>query len=270
MIELIDTHCHIHESGARTGEKATRARWAEAGNPRPADVIAEAQDAGVSNVLCIGCTLADSKGAVALAQAHDAVRASIGIHPHEAARHLEPAVQKEFAALAVQPKVVAVGECGLDYFYEHSPRADQIRLLHLQCGLAQECGLPMVFHVREAFADFWPVLDQYPGLRGVVHSFTGTRGELDEILARGLFVGQNGIVTFMKKPEQLAVVKAVPLESLLLETDSPFLTPVPYRGTICLPKHLRTTAEFLSNLRGESLETLAAATTKNARELFRF
>ena len=164
---------------------------------------------------------------------------------------------------------MAIGECGLDYFYEHSPKEAQIQVLRFQLELAQKHNLPLVFHVREAFQDFWPIFDEFPGLRGVVHSFTAGQKELDEIVARGLYVGLNGIVTFMKRPEQLDVIKAVPLENMLLETDAPFLTPVPYRGTICEPKHVRVTAEFLSTLLARPLEEIAAHTTRNAETLFR-
>ena len=126
----------------------------------------------------------------------------------------------------------------------------------------------MIFHVREAFEDFWPIFDEFKGVRGVIHSFTATQKELDDILSRGLYVGLNGIMTFTKQDAQLAAAKAVPLDRLVLETDAPFLTPAPYRGTICEPKHVRITAEFLADLRGESLAAIADATTHNARKLF--
>jgi len=142
-------------------------------------------------------------------------------------------------------------------------------VLKFQLDLAQEFNLPLIFHIRDAFEDFWPIFDQYKGLKGVVHSFTANTKELEEVLARGLCVGLNGIMTFTKQANQLAAAKAVPLDKLLLETDAPFLTPAPFRGTICEPKHVRVTAEFLSHLRNESLEDIAAATTQNAAQLFK-
>lgn len=270
MIELFDTHCHIQESQVtKTDQDATLDRWAKIGNPSPKELIDEAQEDNVTRLMCVGCSTEDSERAATLAAQYDSVWASIGIHPHEAKIHLEsPELLDRFRALATLPKVRAVGECGLDYFYEHSPREDQMEILHFQLKLAQEHNLPMIFHVREAFADFWPIFDQYPGVRGVVHSFTGTKEELQQILARDLYVGLNGIMTFTKDPAQLEVAKAVPQGSLVLETDAPFLTPAPYRGTICRPKHVRVTAEFLANLRGETLESLAETTTRNARKLF--
>lgn len=270
-IALFDTHCHIHEAPVRgEGEPdATQNLWAKLGHPQPQVLIADARAAGVAKLLCVGCSLADSRRAVALAQAESNVWASIGVHPHEAQVHLEHSTWlEEFAQLAGQPKVVAIGECGLDYFYNHSPREAQIAVLRFQLELARHHDLPMVFHVREAFDDFWPIFDEFPGIRGVIHSFTAGKKELREILARDLFVGLNGITTFMKKAEQLEAIKAVPLEKMVLETDAPFLTPVPYRGTICVPRHVRVVAEFLSDLRDESLETIAVHTTHNADILF--
>ena len=271
-MQLFDTHCHIQEAGPEAGGDDLREAWRRDGREHnPDDMIAEARKAGVAELLCVGCTPADSAAAVKFVQNREGTWASIGIHPHEAQKYIDDAgALKQFAALATKPKVVAVGECGLDYFYNHSPKAAQIRMLRWQIELAIAHDLPLVFHVREAFEDFWPIFDEYKsaGLRGVIHSFTATQKELDEIVARGLYVGLNGITTFMKDPAQLAAAKAVPTEHLLLETDAPFLTPYPYRGTVCEPRHVRLTVEFLSKLRGEPLETLAQASTNNAHNLF--
>ncbi len=269
-MQLVDTHCHIHEVDALAANlrTETRQRYAKAGVTDPDKLIKAAKADNVTSLICVGTTLEDSKVACEFAASRAGVWASIGIHPHEAKDHLKLAEQKAFMDLADKPKVVAVGECGLDYYYTHSPKEEQIELLHFQLSLAQKHGLPLTFHVRDAFADFWPVFDQYKGVRGVIHSFTATRKELDEVLARGLYVGLNGIMTFTKDQEQLAAAKAVPLDRLVLETDAPFLTPHPYRGTICEPKHVRVTAEFLAKLRSESLAKLATATTNNAQKLF--
>jgi len=269
-MQLFDTHCHFQESGcADNPQDMTQKLWAKAGSPSSNDIIARAQASDVTGFMCVGCAYTDSVRAISTAAAHDNVWASIGIHPHEAKVHLDdPALLEKFAILATEPKVKAVGECGLDYYYENSPRQDQQKILRFQIELALKHNLPMIFHVRDAFEDFWPIFDQYQGIRGVIHSFTATQKELDEILARDLYVGLNGIMTFTKQEAQLAAAKAVPLDRLVLETDAPFLTPAPYRGTICEPKHVRTTAEFLADLRGESLATIANATTQNARKLF--
>jgi TatD DNase family protein len=220
----------------------------------------------------VGCDLADSQLAVQFAQSRADCWASIGLHPHEA-QHFHDQSDKltKLADLASQDKVVAVGECGLDYFYEHSPKALQVKVLRFQLGLAQEYNLPLIFHVREAFADFWPIFDEYNSrkpLRGVLHSYTDNNQNLEAALTRGLYIGVNGIATFAKAPEQLDVYKTIPLGNLLLETDAPFLTPTPYRGSINQPKHVRTVAHFLAGLRDEDFETLAATTTRNAQHLF--
>lgn len=272
-MQLTDTHCHIHEilgsDGPDADEHSMVSRWHAAGKTNPDVVIADAQTAGVTRLICVGCTVADSQLAVEFVQTRPQCWASIGIHPHEAARYQnDTAALATFAALAARESVVAVGECGLDYHYNHSPKAAQENILRFQLELAQKHHLPLIFHIREAFADFWPIFDDYQGLRGVVHSFTGSQTELDQALARGLYIGQNGIVTFTKDSAQLAATRAIPRDRLLLETDAPFLTPMPHRGTICEPKHAYTTGVFLAELRGESLDELARTTTCNAQTLF--
>jgi len=269
-MQLIDTHCHIHEAGQKADKLNPTARlWSKAGSPAPNDILARAETEGVTKMICVGTTLPDSRLAVDFVADRPHCRASIGIHPHEAQHYAsQPQKIAAFAALANKPKVIAVGECGLDYFYSHSPAADQEKILRLQIELALAHGLPLIFHVREAFDSFWPIFDSYKGLRGVIHSFSAGMTELEQVLQRGLYVGLNGIMTFTKQAVQLDAAKAVPLGSLLLETDAPFLTPYPFRGSICEPRHVRVTAEFLAELRGESLQTLASATTHNAQRLF--
>lgn len=254
LMELVDTHCHIHFADYQLD---------------PNEVIAAANADGVTTLICVGCTLSDSISGVALAAKYDNLWSTIGLHPHEAKEYVhDHHALQQFRDLATKPKVVAVGEIGLDYYYDHSSKIDQIKLLRFQLDLAKEYNLPVIFHVRDAFNDFWPIFDEYKGIRGVVHSFSATEVELKQILSRGLYVGLNGIMTFTKDAEQLTAAKNVPLDRLLLETDAPFLTPRPFRGTICQPKHVRVTAEFLSELRGEPLDMLAAKTTENARTLF--
>ncbi len=252
-MQFVDTHCHIHFADYALD---------------PEQVLEAARADGVTQLLCVGCTLGDSQAGVEFAERHEGVWASVGLHPHEAKEYVndDHALQK-FRELAGQPKVVAIGEIGLDYYYNHSDKADQIELLRFQLTVAQAQKLPVILHVRDAFADFWPIYDEFK-LPGVIHSFSAGTDELEQILQRDLHIGLNGIMTFTKDHDQLAAAKAVPLNRLLLETDAPFLTPSPFRGTICQPKHVRVTAEFLSSLRGESLGQLAAATTANARNLF--
>lgn len=247
---LIDTHCHIHSNDYKLD---------------PDEVISAAATDGVSKILVIGTDVADSKTAIDFAHKRDNVWATIGLHPHDA--KLGP---KTFEALArlMSEEVVAVGECGLDYYYNHSAKKDQAAALDFQLSLAKKHELPLVFHIRDAFEDFWPIFDRYQNLSGVVHSFTAGVKELEGILSRGLLIGLNGITTFTKDKIQLDAVKLIPLGSLVLETDAPFLTPTPYRGTVNEPKQTLQTARFLSGLRDESLEELAKATTENAEKLF--
>ncbi|HSX15498.1 MAG TPA: TatD family hydrolase [Candidatus Saccharimonadales bacterium] len=269
-VDLFDTHCHTHEMVQRI--TPVYDKWHSDGLERtPESTIAAAHEAGVGRMLCIGTSLADSELAIDFVTDKEQMWASIGIHPHEAAVALAGGHLDAFRSLVGRPKVVAVGECGLDYFYEHSPREAQIKVLKAQIELALEHHLPLSFHVREAFDDFWPIFDSYRGadLRGVLHSYTDTLANLEQAVKRGLYVGVNGIATFAKHDDQLAMYKAIPKELLVLETDAPFLTPVPFRGKVCESKHVRVTAAFVADLRGETLGSLAASTTGNARRLFK-
>ncbi len=267
-MQLVDTHCHIHEAAFTEGDDAaTRSAWARFGDPDPNRLIAEAEQQGVGSMICVGTTLVDSRQAVSFVHGRPQCVASIGIHPHEAKDGIAalPALRQ---LLDESTKIVAIGECGLDYFYQHSSKDDQLKALRFQIELALEFDLPLIFHVREAFDDFWPIVDDYKGIRGVVHSYTDSQTNLQKLLERGLFVGVNGIATFTKSDDQLAMYRAIPLDRLLCETDAPFLTPTPLRGKMNVPANVRLVAEFMANLRGENLETLATRTTLSAQTLF--
>ena len=253
-MQLIDTHCHIHFSDYGLDAEA---------------VIVEARSEGVSDMICVGCTIEDSRLGIDFAKRKDHIWAAVGLHPHEAAHYVnnEKALQ-ELRDFATKPKVIAIGEIGLDYYYEHSSKAAQKELLRFQLSLAQEHNLPVIFHVRDAFEDFWPIYDEFK-VPGVIHSFSAGVAEVQAIVKRGLYIGLNGIMTFTKNQDQLDAARAIPLSKIVLETDAPYLTPTPYRGTICQPKHVATTAEFLSNLRHEPLADFARATTQNAQALFK-
>jgi len=216
-------------------------------------------------MICVGTTEQSSREAVEFAAAHDDIFATVGVHPHDAKDGYA-----DIARLAGEKNVVAVGEIGLDYYYTHSPRDVQILALETQLQIAQDHMLPVSFHAREAFEDFWPVLDNFHGIRGVLHSFTDTIETLDTALSRGLYIGVNGICTFTKDDRQKAMFMAVPLERLLLETDAPFLTPVPFRGKVNEPGMVSEVALHYANMRGVSYAQLAHRTTANAETLFRF
>ena len=258
-MKLIDSHTHIH--------------FDEFNNDRAA-VMKRAEEAGVSKLITVGTDALTSAGAVTMSREYGGVWAAVGLHPHEAG--LGHGALQEIARLARLDKVVAIGECGLDYYRHLSPADDQEKALRFQLELGLELGLPLVFHIRDAFDDFWSIFDDYQGARGVgghplrgeVHCFTGGMAEMNAAVDRGLYVALNGIMTFSKQEWQLDAARAVPLERLLLETDCPYLAPAPYRSQRNEPARLVDTAAFLAELRGESVEELAAATTANAERLF--
>jgi len=254
-MELVDTHCHLYFERLAVDIDG---------------VLERAADAGIKRMVCVGTSLKDSRQAVELAQKHRGVWASVGAHPHEAEDFLQNPNRSEILnKLSISARVVAVGEIGLDYYKSQTPADIQRKALRAQIEAGLPSGLPFIFHVRDAWSDFWPIFDEYKDLRGVVHSFSSGRKQLDAALSRGLYVGLNGIMTFTKDQAQLEAAKQVPLDRLVLETDAPFLTPAPKRGEVCEPRHVATTAEFLANLRSEPLEVLAHATTQNAQELFK-
>jgi len=250
---LIDTHAHIHFDQFREDLD---------------DLLDRAASAGVGKILTVGCNDTDSAQAVAVARAYEHVWASVGLHPHDADRGYE--ALEEVARLAELEKVVAIGECGLDNFRSETTPEDQERALRFQIELGIERNLPMIFHVRDAFPQFFAILDEYQGdgVRGLVHCFTAGVPELEGSLERGLHIALNGIMTFTKDHKQLDAAKHVPLDCLVLETDCPFLAPVPMRGKQNEPANVALTAKFLAELRGEALEDLEAATSKNAETLF--
>jgi TatD DNase family protein len=268
-MKLIDTHCHIQSVGLDRGEVTTRSLWAKDPELDASMVVDGALRSGVYQMICVGCDLDDSILAINFAKGYPSCFASIGLHPHEADHYVNQLAKLDgFTKLATSPKVVAVGECGLDYFYNHSTKENQITILRFQLELAIEHNLPVIFHVREAYDDFWPILDDYQGIRGVLHSFTDTTENLYRAIERGLYIGVNGIATFTNKPHQLDMYKAIPLDKLVLETDAPFLSPSPFRGKICKPEYVSQTAKFLAGLRKVDTDQLAQATTENAKRLF--
>jgi TatD DNase family protein len=249
---LIDTHAHIHFDDYRAELDAALDRAAAA---------------GVEKIITVGVDEVDSGQSVAVAKAIANVWATVGLHPHEADRGYE--ALEEVARLAEFEKVVAIGECGLDYFKSETTHEDQERALRFQIELGLERDLPMVFHVRDAFPDFFRIFDDYDEVRGLVHCFTAGVDEMQDAVDRGLYVALNGIMTFTKDASQLAAARKLPLDHLVLETDCPFLTPAPKRGQRNEPANIALTAKFLADLRGEPLEDLEAATSRNAEELFR-
>lgn len=252
---LIDTHCHIHEADY------------------PLDVaytLRRAQEAGVGQLICVGTSLESSRLALAFADDYPNSYASIGVHPHDTSGGWEglDTLAAGVKAATDRQTLVAVGEIGLDYFYTHSLRQVQIEALQAQMQLARDLDLPIIFHVRDAFDDFWPIFDTFAGIRGVLHSFTDTQANMEAALGRGLSIGVNGISTFTRDDAQKAMFASIPLKKLLLETDAPFLTPHPLRGKVNEPAFVEIIAKHHALIRGVDVTQVADATTANARALF--
>lgn len=252
-MHFTDTHCHVHDADYPVNRE---------------EVLARARQAGVDNLICVGTNVKSSQLAAEFASNHDNIWASLGIHPHEA-KETNETVDNLRPLLDKSQKIVAIGECGLDYFYSHSPKEAQIPLLKAQIELALDRDLPLIFHVRDAFDDFWPIFDSYQGIRGVLHSFTDSKENLDRAVKRGLFIGVNGISTFTKVESQIEMFRSIPLDHLLLETDAPFLTPTPKRGIINEPAFVTLVAQYLTDLQHTSLTELSGATNQNATKLFK-
>lgn len=229
-------------------------------------VIERAREVGLAAILNVGADLASSRAAVALVEQYDFVYAAVGVHPHDA-KTVTPAVLDELRVLAHHPKVVAVGEIGLDYYRDLSPRPVQRQVFADQLALATELALPVVIHDREAHDDVLAVLRGWQGT-GVIHSYSAGLERLEEVMALGFFASISGPVTFRRAHRLRAVAAAVPLERLLVETDCPYLTPVPYRGRRNEPAYVRYVAEAVAQARGMAEEELARATADNARRLF--
>ena len=247
-MQLIDTHCHIHSADYKLEAE---------------EVYSRAIEAGVAKMICVGTDVGDSKLAVDFANNHKEVFASVGVHPHEAKHGIDGLKE-----LVSQSKVIAIGEIGLDYFYEHSDRQTQMDIFEQQLQIAADSNLPVIFHVREAFDDFWPIVEKFPNIKGVLHSFTDSQENAEKAIEKGFLIGINGIATFTKDAAQQQVYASLPIDKIILETDSPYLTPVPYRGKLNEPVFVREVARYLSTVRSTSVDELALQTTRNATNLF--
>lgn len=247
---LIDTHCHIHDVEY---------------NFDVDQVFKYAHGNGVEKVICIGTSQDDSRRAIEFATKYNDAYCSVGVHPHESKNgfsEIDGLINIENKSL------VAIGEIGLDYHYDFSPRDIQIEALQAQIEIALKHNLPIIFHVREAFDDFWPIFDNFHGIRGVVHSFTDNQLNAEKVLNRDLYIGVSGFSTFTKDKSQMEMFSKLPLNRLLLETDAPYLTPVPFRGKVNEPAYVRSIAEHQASISGVSLSEIANTTTCNARTLF--
>jgi TatD DNase family protein len=254
---LIDTHTHLDDQRYDADRE---------------EIIRRAQDRGVGAFVSIGCDLTSSRAAVALADRYGSVYASVGVHPHEV-RHIADDWYDELRRLAQHQKVVGYGEIGLDYHYNYSPPRLQRERFREQICLARGLGLPIIVHTREAQDDTILILreEQAVDRGGVFHCFSGDAELAKAALDLGFYLSFSGVITFQNATALREVVKTVPLDRVLVETDCPYLTPVPHRGKRNEPAYVRLVAEKILELRGEvgSLERLGEITTQNARRLFR-
>ncbi|MFC0203091.1 TatD family hydrolase [Novosphingobium soli] len=252
---LIDSHCHLEYEGLVEDQRG---------------VLARARSAGIAGFLNISTRRREWDRVVATAARERDVWASVGIHPHEADEHADLGDSALREATA-HPRVIGIGETGLDYYYDKSDRAVQQALFRTHIAVARETGLPLIIHTRDAEADTLRILEEemgkgaYPAL---IHCFTASAGFGRAVLDLGLSISLSGIVTFKNAKDLQEIAKTIPEDRLLVETDSPFLAPVPHRGRPCEPAFTRDTAAFLADLRGITLEHLAQATTRNFFGLF--
>ena len=251
---LVDSHCHLDYP-----------EFADLG-----DVVRRAADAGVGAMLSIGTELSRFPGVLAVAEAQDNIYCTVGVHPHEAGKGPMVALD-ELLRLAQHPKVVGFGESGLDYFYEHSPRAEQQESFCIHIEAARRMQLPLVVHTRDAEDDTLDILKTEMGkgaFPALIHCFSASKAFAEEVLALGLYISVSGIVTFNKADNVREAVKDVPLDRLLVETDAPYLAPIPFRGRPNEPAYTRYTAEKLAEIKGISFDDLEQATTDNFYRLF--
>lgn len=256
---LIDSHCHID------GEQFDSDRD---------EVIERAKEAGIAAMLNIGTgdpQSDDFRRAVAVAEKYDNVYASVGVHPHDAKLYNDAAESHLKDLVASSKKVIAWGEIGLDYYYDHSPRDVQRKVFVRQICTARELGLPIIIHSRDADDETVEILSQecsYEDFRGIMHCFGGTAGMAEALMTLGFFISFAGNVTFKKADNLREAARVVPLNRLLVETDCPFLTPVPFRGKRNEPAFVAQTAAFLAELYGVPLGLLAEYTTRNFCSMF--
>jgi TatD DNase family protein len=244
-----DTHCHTQEQMVETGSD---------------ELLQRARAAGVERFIVIGTDANTSAEAITIANMHNDVWATVGLHPHDAVNGVDT-----IAHLATSPRVVGIGECGLDYYYEHSPRHIQMTAFAQQIALAKEHGLSLVIHTRDAWQDTFDVLDA-EGMpeNTVIHCFSGGPEEARQCLDRGAYLSFSGIVTFKNAHELREAALLCPADRLLVETDSPFLAPVPFRGKPNEPAHVSVVGTAIADLRGVNPAEMAATTTANALRAF--
>ena len=249
---LVDTHCHLDDHGFDADRQ---------------EVISRAQASGVAHIITVGTGLKSSEAALALARSHPFIYAAVGLHPHEA-KDFDEKIRERLFEMAADEKTVAIGETGLDYHYMHSPKEAQAHAFRAQVEIARQTGLPVIIHSREAGDGALKILEQAGGVAGVLHCFSGDSKMAQAAVEMGLYISFAGQVTFRKADLLRQVASDVPDDRLLMETDAPYLAPVPFRGKRNEPAYLAETARVLAQIRGISPEDLARITSLNASKLF--
>lgn len=252
---LIDSHCHLEYKGLVEDQQG---------------VLARARTAGIGGFLSISTRQREWDQVIATAEREADVWASVGIHPHEADGHADLG-EGGLLAAAEHPKVIAIGETGLDYYYDHSDRATQQALFRRHISVSRQTGLPIIIHTRDAEADTFAILAdemEQGAFPALIHCFTASADFARKVLDLGLTISLSGIVTFKNAKDLQDIAADLPEDRILVETDAPFLAPIPHRGKVCEPAFTADTARFIAPLRGQSPEALAEATTRNFFKLF--
>lgn len=252
---LIDSHCHLHFSAlSKDGE----------------GVLTRARAAGIERFLNVCTSRRDFDATCQIAESHDDVICSFGVHPHHAAEEGEDVSVEQIVEFTKHPKVIAIGETGLDYFYNKSPPEKQQETFRRHIRAARATKLPLIIHSRDAEQDTLRILDEEGwGISGILHCFSSKRFLAEDGLKHGLYVSFSGILTFNKSEELRGIAKDVPMDRLLVETDAPYLAPLPFRGKVCEPAYVAETARVLADVKGVGFDVIARQTTDNFYALFR-
>ena len=250
---LFDTHAHMNDPAFDDDREV---------------VLLGLKDKGVDRMMNVGCCLDSSKDCIAMAEKYPFVYASVGSHP-DSADEVDEAVIEQYRKMAQHPKVKAIGEIGLDYYYETIPREIQQKAFRMQMELAREISMPVIVHERNAHDDGMRIAKEYKGVTGVFHCYSGSAEMARQLVDMGWYIGFTGVLTFKNARKAVETAQRIPLERIVLETDCPFMAPEPFRGRRNDPGYLYRMAERLAEIRGICVEEVQAVTTENAKKLYR-
>lgn len=250
---IFDTHAHLNDPAFDEDREA---------------LILGLPEKGIVNVMNVGCCLESSRDCIAMAEKYPFIYASVGSHPDSADEVCDEVLEK-YRDMCRHPKVKAVGEIGLDYYYENVPREVQIRAFEMQMELARQVDLPVIVHERSAHGDGMEVVQKFPGVTGVFHCYSGAAEMAKQLVKKGWYIGFTGVLTFKNARKAVETAAAIPIERIVLETDCPFMSPEPHRGRRNDPGYLCHMVNKLAEIKGLTPEKVAEITTQNARQLYR-